>query len=170
MHARLAKVDPLAAARIHVNDPQRVQRALEVYAISGRPLSSFFAQQQLDPDYDYVKLIVAPEQRKTLHDKIALRFDAMLKQGLLGEVQRLYQRSDLHPGLPSIRCVGYRQAWSYLDGEFDLSTMREKAIIATRQLAKRQFTWLRKEQDANWLVSDAPDLLERALVICRNHG
>lgn len=170
MHARLAKIDPLAAARIHVNDPQRVQRALEVYEISGRPLSSFFEQQQTEPDYDYLKLIVAPDQRKTLHDKIAVRFDAMLALGFLDEVQRLFQRDDLHAGLPSIRCVGYRQAWSYLEGEIDFSAMREKAIIATRQLAKRQYTWLRKEQDAFLLNSEAENLPEQALAICRNHG
>ncbi|CAD6878555.1 tRNA dimethylallyltransferase (EC 2.5.1.75) [Methylomonas albis] len=171
LHARLAQVDPLAAARIHVNDPQRIQRALEVYEISGRPLSSFFAaDQQTEQPYRFIKLIIAPEQRKTLHDKIAQRFDQMLAQGFLDEVQGLLQRGDLDESLPSIRCVGYRQAWSYLNGEYDLETMREKAIIATRQLAKRQFTWLRKEQDARYLISGAADLLEQALSYCREHG
>ncbi|WKJ91813.1 tRNA (adenosine(37)-N6)-dimethylallyltransferase MiaA [Methylomonas montana] len=171
LHACLAQVDPQAAARIHVNDPQRIQRALEVYEISGRPLSSFFAaDQQAEHPYQFIKLIVAPEQRKTLHDKIAQRFDLMLAQGFLDEVQALWQRGDLDESMPSIRCVGYRQAWSYLNGEYDLTTMRDKAIIATRQLAKRQFTWLRKEQDACHLSSGSADLLEQALKQCGEHG
>ena len=167
LHARLAEVDPQAAARIHVNDPQRVQRALEVYEISGRPLSSFFeADQPVEHPYRFIKLIVAPEQRKTLHDKIAERFDLMLQQGFLEEVRALWQRGDLNESMPSIRCVGYRQAWSYLNGEYDLATMRDKAIVATRQLAKRQFTWLRKEQEAQQLVSGSAGLLEQALGYC----
>ena len=163
LHRRLREVDPDSAARIHVNDPQRIQRALEVYEISGQPLSHFFKQQDDAPRHRYRKLIIAPAERKTLHDKIAVRFDQMLAQGFLEEVQALRERGDLHVGLPSIRCVGYRQAWSYLEGEYDWDTMREKAIIATRQLAKRQFTWLRKEQDAVHLISEAPDLLKQAL-------
>jgi tRNA dimethylallyltransferase len=163
LHQRLSIIDPESAARIHVNDPQRVQRALEVYEISGQPLSNFFQQQEAQPQHRYRKLIVAPAERKTLHDKIAVRFDQMLAQGFLDEVQALRARGDLHVGLPSIRCVGYRQAWSYLNGEYDHEIMREKAIIATRQLAKRQFTWLRKEQDALHLISEAPDLLKQAL-------
>lgn len=171
LHARLAQVDPQAAARIHVNDPQRIQRALEVYEISGRPLSSFFAADQpAEHPYRFIKLIVAPEQRKTLHDKIASRFELMLAQGFLDEVQALWQRGDLDESMPSIRCVGYRQAWSYLNGEYDFETMRDKAIIATRQLAKRQFTWLRKEHDACHLISGSAELLEQALKHCREHG
>jgi len=164
MHARLAQIDPQAAARIHANDPQRVQRALEVYQLSGRPLSSFFgAAGEVETPYRYVKLIVAPEHRATLHDKIARRFDAMLAGGFIDEVRALRARGDLDTAMPSVRCVGYRQAWSYLDGEYDFATFREKAIVATRQLAKRQFTWLRKEQDALHLLSEAPDLLAQAL-------
>ncbi len=171
MHARLAQVDPDAAARIHVNDPQRIQRALEVHEISGRPLSSFFqSEQQADQTHRYIKLIVAPEQRSTLHDKIAERFRTMLKNGFLDEVQALRQRGDLDESMPSIRCVGYRQAWSYLNGEYDFDTMQDRAIIATRQLAKRQFTWLRKEQDACHLISGSADLIEQALRYCRQHG
>ncbi|MDT4288174.1 tRNA (adenosine(37)-N6)-dimethylallyltransferase MiaA [Methylomonas sp. MO1] len=167
LHARLAQVDPQAAARIHVNDPQRIQRALEVYEISGRPLSSFFdADQQAEHPFRFIKLIVAPEQRSTLHAKIAERFDQMLTLGFLDEVQALWQRGDLDESMPSIRCVGYRQAWSYLSGEYDLTTMRDKAIIATRQLAKRQFTWLRKEQDAHHLITGSKDLVEQALAYC----
>ncbi|WP_415878762.1 tRNA (adenosine(37)-N6)-dimethylallyltransferase MiaA [Methylomonas sp. TEB] len=168
LHARLAQVDPQAAARIHVNDPQRIQRALEVFEISGRPLSSFFdADQQAEHPYRFIKLIIAPEQRNTLHDKIAERFDLMLKQGFLDEVQALWQRGDLDGSMPSIRCVGYRQTWSYLSGEYDLVTMRDKAIVATRQLAKRQFTWLRKEQDAHHLITGSKDLVGQALAYCR---
>lgn len=171
MHARLAEVDPEAAVRIHINDPQRIQRALEVYEISGRPLSSFFqAGQQLAHAHRFIKLIVAPEQRSTLHAKIAQRFDAMLEHGFLDEVRALRRRGDLDETMPSIRCVGYRQAWSYLNGEYDFETMREKAIIATRQLAKRQFTWLRREQDARLLISGSPDLLEDALASCLTDG
>ena len=171
LHARLVKVDPEAAARIHVNDPQRIQRALEVYEISGRPLSSFFgADQQGDQAYRFIKLIVAPEQRSTLHAKIAERFKLMLAQGFLDEVKTLRTRVDLNESLPAIRCVGYRQAWAYLDGEYDYDTMVEKAVAATRQLAKRQFTWLRKEQNALHLISETPDLLQTALKHCRDHG
>jgi tRNA dimethylallyltransferase len=171
LHARLAQVDPQAAARIHVNDPQRVQRALEVYEISGRPLSSFFAaDQQAEHPFRFIKFIVAPEQRSSLHAKIAERFDQMLAKGFLDEVLALWQRGDLHESMPSIRCVGYRQAWSYLNGEYDLATMRDKAIIATRQLAKRQFTWLRKEQDAHQLLSGSAALIEQALEYCHANG
>lgn len=171
LHARLARIDPQAAARIHVNDPQRIQRALEVYEISGRPLSSFFElEQQADQPFDFIKLIVAPEQRSTLHEKIALRFKQMLAQGFLDEVKALRSRADLDESMPAIRCVGYRQAWAYLDGEYDYDSMVDKAIAATRQLAKRQFTWLRKEQNALHLISEAPDLLDTALRYCRSHG
>lgn len=171
LHARLAQLDPQAAARIHVNDPQRVQRALEVYEISGRPLSEFFqTDQQSDQAYRYLKLIVAPAERQHLHAKIAERFNLMLAQGFLDEVQALRARGDLDESMPSIRCVGYRQAWSYLNGEYDFETMREKAVIATRQLAKRQFTWLRKEENARHLLSEAPDLLATVLRHCEQHG
>ena len=171
LHARLAQVDPPSAARIHVNDPQRIQRALEVYEISGQPLSGFFqAEQQTDQTHRFIKLILAPQQRQTLHEKIALRFRVMLEQGFLDEVKVLRARGDLHENLPSIRCVGYRQAWAYLNGEYELTTLEEKAIAATRQLAKRQFTWLRKEQNAGELISEAPDLLEQALRYYRDHA
>ncbi|QPK64758.1 tRNA (adenosine(37)-N6)-dimethylallyltransferase MiaA [Methylomonas sp. LL1] len=171
LHARLARIDPQAAARIHVNDPQRIQRALEVFEISGRPLSSFFAaDQQSEQPFAYRKLIVAPEQRSTLHAKIAERFESMLALGFLDEVRVLGARGDLDESLPAIRCVGYRQAWSYLNGEYDFDTMRDKAVAATRQLAKRQFTWLRKEENALHLISEAADLLASALDYCRQHG
>jgi tRNA dimethylallyltransferase len=170
LHARLAQVDPTAAARIHVNDPQRIQRALEVYEISGRPLSSFFdTDQQTDQPFQFIKLMIAPQQRQTLHLKIAERFKQMLAQGFLDEVKALQARGDLNDSMPSIRCVGYRQAWSYLNGEYDYDSMQDKAIIATRQLAKRQFTWLRKETDAVQLISDSQDLLQTAVRHCRLH-
>jgi tRNA dimethylallyltransferase len=164
LHQRLADIDPLAAARIHPNDPQRIQRALEVYEISGKPLSSFFnAAQGEDLPYQKIKLIIAPPDRKILHDIIAQRFRNMLEQGFINEVETLYRRGDLSEKMPSIRAVGYRQAWAYLQGEEDLETMTEKAIIATRQLAKRQFTWLRRETDAISFQTGGADLLQKAL-------
>jgi tRNA dimethylallyltransferase len=164
LHQRLAQVDPIAAARIHPNDPQRVQRALEVYAISGKSLSSFFTAEpvQILP-YQVTKLIIAPSDRKVLHDVIAQRFMRMLAQGFMDEVECLYQRGDLNDTLPAIRAVGYRQAWSYLQGDIDKATMIETAIIATRQLAKRQFTWLRKETDALYFETGQADLLTEVL-------
>jgi tRNA dimethylallyltransferase len=142
-----------------------------VYEISGRSLSSFFqAQQAAEQAYTPIKFIIAPEHRQTLHDKIAERFKKMLAQGFLDEVRALRQRGDLDVNMPSVRCVGYRQAWSYLQGEDDLSSMQEKAIAATRQLAKRQFTWLRKEQQAWHLVSGEPDVLRQTLAYYRNYA
>lgn len=164
MHARLESIDPVSAKRIHPNDPQRVQRALEVYQLSGKPISQFFAEaQQNQVPYKKIKLIVAPEDRKQLHEKIAQRFKLMIELGLIDEVSALYQRGDLNEKMPSIRAVGYRQTWSYLQGEYDLDTLIEKAIIATRQLAKRQFTWLRREQDALQYASSENNLSEKVL-------
>lgn len=163
MHKRLQQVDPEAAARIHPNDPQRTQRALEVFEISGRPISSFFADSEEQIPYRKIKLIVAPENRQILHGKIAERFMLMLRQGFVEEVEALYQRGDLNESMPSIRAVGYRQVWAYLKGEMDYATMTEKGIVATRQLAKRQFTWLRREKDAVKLISGDNDLLKQAL-------
>lgn len=164
LHKRLAEVDPESAARIHPNDPQRVQRALEVYEISGKPLTSFFTEAQAqDIPYQRIKLIIAPQDRAILHEIIAMRFKQMLKQGFIDEVAALYQRGDLTDKMPSIRAVGYRQAWSYLQGEYDLETMTEKAVVATRQLAKRQFTWLRRETDAANFQTGQPGLLAKVL-------
>ena len=171
MHERLAAVDPVAAARIHMNDPQRVQRALEVYEISGKPLTSFFqADEGEDLPYTYTKIIIEPKQRHSLHDKIAERFKLMLAQGLIDEVEALRQRGDLDESMPSIRCVGYRQVWSYLQGEYDFAEMQEKGIAATRQLAKRQLTWLRKEQPDLRLFSEDGDLLAQVLNYCRQQA
>jgi tRNA dimethylallyltransferase len=164
LHQRLAMIDTIAAARIHPNDPQRVQRALEVYAISGQSLTSFFTAEpaQVLP-YRVIKLIIAPSDRKVLHGVIAERFIKMLEQGFISEVERLFERGDLNENLPSIRAVGYRQAWSYLQGDIDKATMIETAIIATRQLAKRQFTWLRKETDALCFETGQTNLLTEVL-------
>lgn len=141
MHARLARVDPVTAARLPPGDAQRIQRALEVWRIAGRPLSSFHRDK---PARDEAPPLIAlePRDRSWLHRRIAERFDTMLAHGFVDEVRRLRERGDLHPGLPSMRCVGYRQAWEALD-DGSLEGLREKGIAATRQLAKRQLTWLR---------------------------
>jgi len=164
LHQRLAGIDPESAARIHPNDPQRIQRALEVYEISGRPLTSFFNDNQSsDPPFHKIKLIIAPHDRKILHDLIARRFRQMLEQGFVEEVEALYRRGDLSEKMPSLRAVGYRQIWSYLQGEYDYQTMTEKGIVATRQLAKRQFTWLRRETDAAVFETGDRELLIKVL-------
>lgn len=164
MHQRLQKIDPQSAARIHPNDPQRIQRALEVYEITGKPLTEIINEASDQPlPYRKIKLIIAPQERKTLHDKIALRFQLMLQNGLLEEVEQLYYRGDLDETMPAVRAVGYRQAWAYLQGRYDYDMMTEKGIVATRQLAKRQFTWLRKHTDAIRLLSEAANLRETAL-------
>jgi len=164
MHERLKSIDPESAQRIHPNDPQRVQRALEVYEISGKPITRFFSEaQQSTIPYKKIKIIVAPEHRKQLHEKIASRFRLMIEQGLIDEVKALYNRGDLTVDMPAIRAVGYRQTWSYLEGEYDLDTLIEKGIIATRQLAKRQFTWLRRETDAISFISSETELVSKVL-------
>ncbi|MGD2055106.1 MAG: tRNA (adenosine(37)-N6)-dimethylallyltransferase MiaA [Gammaproteobacteria bacterium] len=160
MHQRLAKIDPLSAQRIHPNDPQRIQRALEVFEISGKTLTDFWRDQSSRRlAYRRVKIALMPSDRVELRKAIAQRLDAMIDQGLIEEVKRLYQRKDLHSELPAIRAVGYRQVWAMLGGEYDFKTMREKAIIATAQLAKRQMTWLRKEPDCNFIEPGSVKLL-----------
>jgi tRNA dimethylallyltransferase len=149
MHARLQALDPATAARLAPNDAQRIQRALEVIALSGKPMSELLAlRDKTVLPFNLVSFALEPSERAVLHARIAARFDAMLAEdddngGLIGEVEMLRRRGDLHPGLPSMRCVGYRQAWDYLDGRIDFAALRETGIIATRQLAKRQMTWLR---------------------------
>lgn len=170
LHARLAEVDPEAARRIHPNDPQRIQRALEVYELSGSPLSAHFAQA--DPDWRplrLLKLAVVPRDRAALHARIEQRFAQMLEQGLVAEVERLYARGDLGLHLPAIRAVGYRQVWRYLAGELSYAQMCERAVVATRQYAKRQLTWLRSEADLVWLDADAPGLFDRVCELLREH-
>lgn len=164
LHARLATLDPVTAGRLHPSDAQRVQRALEVVELTGRPLSELLAVAEREGlPYPLVKWVVAPQQRRWLHERIALRFDEMLAQGLIAEVEALRARGDLDLSLPSMRAVGYRQIWEYLDGSYDFERTRERAVAATRQLAKRQFTWLRSEQGIEWFDSQDPALL-RALL------
>ncbi|WP_447755960.1 tRNA (adenosine(37)-N6)-dimethylallyltransferase MiaA [Pseudomonas nicosulfuronedens] len=174
LHEELARIDPESAARIHPNDPQRLVRALEVYRVSGMSMTAhrlrqasenagFGAQGGGQLPYTVAHLAIAPLQRQVLHERIAQRFDQMLEQGFIAEVESLRARSDLHVGLPSIRAVGYRQVWDYLEGKLSYAEMVERGVIATRQLAKRQFTWLRSWSDLHWLDSQAGDNLPRAL-------
>jgi len=167
-------VDPESALRIHPNDPQRLVRALEVYRVSGISMSEHRARQRLQkagagtPDglvlpYTVAQLSVAPAQRHVLHQRIEQRFVAMVEQGFVEEVEALRRRSDLHPELPSMRAVGYRQVWNYLDGACSREEMVQRGVIATRQLAKRQLTWLRGWEGVHWLESSACDNLPRAL-------
>ncbi|MDG6773127.1 tRNA (adenosine(37)-N6)-dimethylallyltransferase MiaA [Thiomicrorhabdus sp. ZW0627] len=147
LHERLQMVDPVSAERIHPNDPQRLIRALEVYEVSGKTLTELRAQPKSNlPKFDLLKVALIPEDRVRLHKQIAIRFQSMLESGFLQEVKALMSRSDLNPEMTSIRSVGYRQAWSFLSGEYDYETFVEKGLVATRQLAKRQLTWLRKEE------------------------
>lgn len=164
MHRRLAKVDPVSAEKIHPNDPQRIQRALEVFEISGEPISVWHVrtkQQQLP--YQKVKIVIAPDDRSLLHERIAARFKAMLEQGFVEEVKKLFHRGDLSDKMPSVRAVGYRQIWAYLQGEYNQETMITKGIVATRQLAKRQITWLRREKDAMWFDNHQKNLFDRVI-------
>lgn len=150
MHARLAVIDPESANRLHPNDPQRILRALEVFEISGKNLTAFWAEQKKHVlPYRVIKLALVPPDRVALRKRIEQRFDAMLVGGLIDEVKTLYERGDLTLDTPSMRAVGYRQVWLYLSGQYDYDTMREKAITATAQLAKRQMTWLRSETECN---------------------
>ena len=169
LHEELRRVDPPSAQRIHPNDPQRLVRALEVYRLSGLTMSEHRLRQQARGSqgllpYTVAQLAIAPAQRQILHERIALRFELMLEQGLISEVEALRARGDLHLGLPSMRAVGYRQVWEYLDGNIERHSMVERGVAATRQLAKRQFTWLRGWQTPlHWLDSQAEDNVERAL-------
>lgn len=148
LHARLAARDPMAAARIRANDAQRIQRALEVIELSGMTLSALQSNAHKHFPYRVLKLALIPQDRDRLRARITARFDAMLDAGFLEEVRRLRARGDLHADLPAMRAVGYRQAWRHLDGDLDAKEFRERAIFATRQLAKRQLTWLRGEYAA----------------------
>lgn len=153
LHAELARVDPVAAARIQPGDSQRIQRALEVWRLSGTPLSELQAAGARPPEgWNFLKLGLAPASRPDLHEAIERRFQSMMVAGFLVEVERLHGRGDLHPGLPSIRAVGYRQLWAHVTGECSLASAVEDAIAATRRLAKRQMTWLRAETGLRWLA------------------
>lgn len=153
LHRRLTEVDPTSAQRIHQNDPQRLQRALEVYELTGKTLTELTAEQSYSLPYAVTKVIIAPFNRAVLHQRIEARYRTMVADGFVDEVKQLFDREDCHPQLPSIRAVGYRQAWSYLAGEYDQDTFIYKAIVATRQMAKRQITWLRAQQDGVWFDS-----------------
>lgn len=175
MHARLAEVDPATAARLAPGDSQRIQRALEVWQVSGRPLSSFHTARKGAGGAAcggglQALFSLEPQERAWLHERIALRFDLMLEQGFLDEVRALRARGDLHLDLPSMRCVGYRQAWEALDEQqahpgsaLDMAQLRERGIAATRQLAKRQITWLRSMPQRHAIACDAPHARQRLL-------
>jgi len=167
LHEELSRVDPVSAARIHPNDPQRLARALEVFRISGKTLTELTETKAEALPYDMVQFAIAPKERAALHKLIGIRFKQMLDQGFVEEVQRLKDRGDLHLEMPSMRCVGYRQVWQYLDGEFDHATMVEKAVAATRQLAKRQLTWLRGWPELQWLTSGEEGNLLKLVQQCR---
>ncbi|MGB3462253.1 tRNA (adenosine(37)-N6)-dimethylallyltransferase MiaA [Rhodanobacter lindaniclasticus] len=161
MHARLVNLDPTAAARIDCNDVQRLQRALEVIELTGRPLSELQRGAAAHFPWRVLKLALLPADRRVLHERIARRLDAMLAEGFLDEVRALRARGDLHADLPAIRAVGYRQAWEYLDGQTDAATFRDRAVFATRQLAKRQITWLRSDAGTRIFDPDRAGLGER---------
>jgi tRNA dimethylallyltransferase len=158
VHRELAEVDPQAAARIHINDPQRIQRALEVYRITGQTITKLQQERvSVFADVNLMEIALAPLERGELHTKIDLRFRVMLEAGFVEEVRRLYERGDLSPEHPSMRAVGYRQLWRYLAGVSSLNEATEQAIAATRQLAKRQMTWLRRRTAAHWVDSMRPE-------------
>ena len=189
LHAELAVLDPVTAARLNPADSQRIQRALEVCRLSGQPMSSLHAIKKLaitpistgpeglndskfQPDQRLL-ISLEPADRAWLHARIAQRFDSMLSAGLLDEVRTLRARGDLHPDLPSMRCVGYRQAWEALDGQWPLAELRDRGVFATRQLAKRQITWLRASPERRAIPCEAPDALAQVLALARafaRHG
>ncbi len=172
LHAELARVDPSTAARLNPADSQRIQRALEVYRVSGQSMSSFQKRRQLSPQQAVTLpaatlISLEPKNRSWLHARIAQRFDVMLASGFLDEVRALRERGDLHPDLPSMRCVGYRQAWAALDESWPMGELRDRGIFATRQLAKRQLTWLRSMPQRHVVACDADDALEQVLALAR---
>ena len=169
LHQRLIEVDPEASRRIKPADTQRLQRALEVYELTGKPLSQWHSEQEDQRlPYNVINFAVSPEDRAVLHERIALRFKLMLDAGFMDEARQLFARDDLNPSMPSVRCVGYRQAWAYLSGEYGYEEMVEKGIIATRQLAKRQLTWLRSWPDVHWLDTLSDDLPGDALKVLQH--
>ncbi len=196
VHKQLAELDPDSAARIKPTDPQRLQRALEVYRVTGKTMTQLWQEQQdvtgklSDDDYTqthiqdrdvsdkvgglpslpyhFVNFSIAPQDRKELHKRIEKRFDQMLDNGFLAEVEVLYRQAEIHSNMPSMRCVGYRQAWDYLDGKLSFEEMRERGIIATRQLAKRQLTWLRSWPNLYQLETNDTKVLAKALKIVEN--
>ncbi|NMP17024.1 tRNA (adenosine(37)-N6)-dimethylallyltransferase MiaA [Thalassotalea sp. Y01] len=165
VHQLLADVDSVSAERIHPNDPQRLTRALEVYRISGKSLTELTAIKGDTLEGDIYQFAISTDQRSELHERIELRYQIMLEQGFEQEVKQLMTRADLHQDLPSIRCVGYRQMWQHLNGECDYDEMVFRGVCATRQLAKRQLTWLRSWQNLNWLTTNDPDNLKKVMDI-----
>lgn len=164
LHEELQKLDPESAKRIHPNDPQRLQRAIEVCKLTGRTMTALWAEQQASvSDYDFVSIAVMPDERAVLHARIEQRFTIMLEQGFLSEVKALFERGDLHVDMPSVRCVGYRQMWAHLMGECDFDEAVYRGVVATRQLAKRQVTWLRSWEDLKVFDTFDKDLLSKAL-------
>lgn len=166
LHLELQHKDAQTAARLHPNDAQRIMRALEVLQVSGQTMGEHFRrqqEQQAELPFRPLAFAVAPAQRSLLHERIAQRFSIMLEQGLIAEVEVLYQRLDLHENLPSMRSVGYRQVWGYLAGQYDYEQMQDKGMAATRQLAKRQLTWLRSWPELTWIDSLAQNKLEQLL-------
>ncbi len=164
LHEELSTVDPIASQRIHPNDPQRLQRALEIYYASGKTMTSLLASaEKTKPDYHFENIALIPKNREKLRELIAIRFEIMLENNFISEVKELIARGDLYQELPSMRSVGYRQAWAYLNGDLNFQQMKEKSITATRQLAKRQITWLRKWD--NLLEIDAFNEEEREILL-----
>ncbi|MDX1727821.1 MAG: tRNA (adenosine(37)-N6)-dimethylallyltransferase MiaA [Pseudoalteromonas tetraodonis] len=163
LYKELVKVDPQAAQKMSENDSQRINRALEVYRITGKTMTELQKQKQLALPYTFHQFAIAPDDRSELHHRIEERFKIMIEQGFEKEVSTLYLREDLHPNMPSIRCVGYRQMWDYLAGEIDHDEMIFRGIAATRQLAKRQLTWLRSWPDVTWLTTGDEENLHRVV-------
>ncbi len=158
MHARLTDIDPIAAARIHPHDTQRIQRALEVHALTGQSLSTCLREATTKPDFSFVNILLSPSNRAWLHARIGQRFEQMLAKGWLDEVANLVQQWNLTPEHPARRCVGYRQVFEYLQGDYDYDTLRAKGQAATRQLAKRQLTWLRHWANGHFFEARMPDV------------
>jgi tRNA dimethylallyltransferase len=164
MHEKLMAIDPQAASKIHPNDPQRVQRALEVFAISGKTMTQLQQENEARSlPWQCWKIVIAPQSRELLRERIAMRFHQMIEQGFIDEVKKLYSRGDLDLSMPSMRAVGYRQVWEYLEGKMTKEEMIERGITITRQFAKRQMTWLRKEENAHWIATEDEDRYQRAV-------
>jgi tRNA dimethylallyltransferase len=169
LHAELALIDPVTAARLAPSDSQRIGRALEIFRLTGKPMSALLDKAKSSLPYRVLQLALIPSDRAVLHQRIAARFDAMIAEGLIDEVKSLRETYALNAGLPAMRAVGYRQAWAYLDGEIDLNALREQGIAATRQLAKRQLTWLRSWPDTVELDCLADDLVAQAFALVSRH-
>lgn len=167
LYERLSQIDPVSAQRINSNDRQRIQRALEIYELTGRPVSEHKPSSQQVIPYDIIKIGLWPADRSILHARIAQRLEQMFEQGFIQEVERLHARRELHDMLPAMRAVGYRQVIDYLNGEVDYDTMRERCIYSTRQLAKRQLTWLRHDSNVNWFDTEYVDFQEKVLDFLR---